>query len=181
MEDLPREAGFAVVRKDVPVQNGSVIRWLYLAYSGSNTSSGVSVPAFGAGTVPLILDLTEGFDPYTFAAVQNITGFAVSQGRSLTTTPLELFILTSLFIDGAPQPQSPTAALHLTAVVVLLVFSPAFAGLYFLELSVVPFFVARYAFLVLALSLPLNLAGAVAGQFLRDRFRGGRFADRLGG
>jgi len=67
------------------------------------------------------------------------------------------------------------------AVVVLVVFSPAFAGLYFLELSVVPFFVARYTFLVLALSLPLNLAGAVAGQFLRDRFRGGRFADRLGG
>jgi len=117
MEDLPREAGFAVVRKDVPVQNGSVIRWLYLAYSGSNTSSGVSVPAFGAGTVPLVLDLTEGLDPYTFAAVQNITGFAVSQGRSLTTIPLELFILTSLFIDGAPQPQSPTAALYLTDVV----------------------------------------------------------------
>src|SRR2546428_9442569 len=44
------------------------------------------------------------------------------------------------------------------AVVVLLVFSPAFAGVYFLELSVVPFFVGRYTFFVLALSLPLKLA-----------------------
>jgi len=66
------------------------------------------------------------------------------------------------------------------SVVVLLVFLPAFAGLYFLEPSVVPFFVARYSLLVLALSLPLNLAGAVAGQFLRDRFRAGWFAERLG-
>lgn len=65
------------------------------------------------------------------------------------------------------------------AVAVLLVFSPAFAGLYFLEASVVPFFVARYALLVLTLSLPVNLLGAVVGQFLRDRFLGGRFADRL--
>ena len=117
MEDLPREAGLIVGRKDLPVQNGSVIRWIYLAYGGSNTSSGVAVPAFGMGTVPLVLDLTEQIDPYTFAAVENITGFAVSQGRSLKTIPLELFILTSLYIDGAPPPQSPTAALYLTDVV----------------------------------------------------------------
>ncbi len=64
-------------------------------------------------------------------------------------------------------------------VAVLLAFSPAFAGLYFLEPSLVPFFMARYSILVLALSLPVNLGGAVAGQLLRDRFRGGRFPDRL--
>lgn len=117
MEDLPREAGITVPRTDVPIQNGSIVRWIYLAFSGSNTSSGVSVPAFGVGTVPLVIDLTERIDPYTFAAVQNITGFAVLQGRSLTAIPLELFILTSLYIDGAPPPQSPTAALYLTDVV----------------------------------------------------------------
>ena len=64
-------------------------------------------------------------------------------------------------------------------VAVLLAFSPAFAGLYFLEPSLVPFFMARYSILVLALSLPVNLGGAVVGQLLRDRFRGGRFPDRL--
>src|SRR5205809_857479 len=36
-----------------------------------------------------------------------------------------------------------------------------------------------WIFLVLALSLPVNLGGAVVGQLLRDRFRGGRFPDRL--
>ena len=117
IEDLPREAGFTVGRTDVPIQNGTTTRWIYLAFSGSNTSSGVSVPAFGRATVPLVVDVTARLDPYTFAAVQNITGFAVSHGVSPTAIPSELFILTSLYIDGAPPPDSPTAALYLTDIV----------------------------------------------------------------
>src|SRR3989442_14270764 len=56
------------------------------------------------------------------------------------------------------------------AVVVLVVFLPAFPGLYFFELSGGPFFLVRYTFFVLALSPPLNLAGGGAGQFFRGRF-----------
>ena len=112
IEDLPHEAGFAVPRKDVPVANGSGVRWLFDAYAGSNTSSGVTVPAFGEGTVPLRLDLTEPIDLRAFVAVQNITGFAVSKGGSATAIPWELFILTSLWIDGVPQPTSPTAPIY---------------------------------------------------------------------
>src|SRR3989475_11316168 len=45
------------------------------------------------------------------------------------------------------------------AVGVLLVFSPAFAGVYFLELRVWRCFVVRYTFFVLALALALTLSG----------------------
>lgn len=116
IEDLPHEAGLAVPRKDTPVINGTQVRWLFLAYAGSNTSSGVSVPAFGQGTVPLRLDLTGKVDPGAFVAVQNITGFAVSRGGSPTGVPWEVFILTSLWIVGVPPPMSPTAPLYLTDV-----------------------------------------------------------------
>ena len=116
IEDLPHEAGFAVPRKDVPVANGTAVRWLFDAYSGSNTSSAVFVPAFGSGTVPLRLDLTEQIDLRAFVAVQNITDFAVSKGVSATAVPWELFILTSLWIDGVPQPTSPTAPIYQIAV-----------------------------------------------------------------
>ena len=118
IEDLPHEAGFAVFRKDVPVPtaNGTGLRWLFTAYAGSNTSSAVIVPAFGKGTVPLRLDLTEQIDLRAFVAVQNITGFAVSKGVSATAVPWELFILTSLWIDGVPQPTSPTAPIYQIAV-----------------------------------------------------------------
>jgi len=118
IEDLPHEAGFAVPRTDVPVPNanGTGGRWLFTAYSGSNTSSAVVVPAFGKGTVPLRLDLREQIDLRAFVAVQNITGFAVSKGASATAVPWELFILTSLWIDGVPQPTSPTAPIYQIAV-----------------------------------------------------------------
>jgi hypothetical protein len=62
---------------------------------------------------------------------------------------------------------------------VFLVFTPAFAGLYFLEPSAVPFFVAHYAILALVLSFPVNLVGGVVGQFVRDRFVQGRIPNRL--
>jgi len=113
IEDLPKEAGFPITRVDVPVAKGTGVRWLFTAYSGSNTSSAVIVPAFGKGTVPLRLDLTEQIDLRAFVAVQNITDFAVSKGISATAVPWELFILTSLWIDGVPQPMSPTAPLYL--------------------------------------------------------------------
>jgi len=65
------------------------------------------------------------------------------------------------------------------AVAVLLAFSPGFAGLYLLEPSAVPFFMAHYAVLVLVLSFPVNLLGAVIGQLVRDRFRASRVPNRL--
>lgn len=66
------------------------------------------------------------------------------------------------------------------AVGVLLAFTPGFAGLYLLEPGAVPFFMAHYAVLVLVLSFPVNLLGAVVGQVLRDRFWESRLPSRLG-
>ena len=115
-EDLPREAGIQVVRNDVQVQNGSKIGWFYPAYSDSNTSSQVVVPAQRAGTVFLVLDLTLQAMQGPFRAVQNITDFAVAHGTRASKVPWLLFILTSLWIDGVPRPTSSTASLYQTDV-----------------------------------------------------------------
>jgi hypothetical protein len=116
IEDLPREAGFAVrIGTDTCIVpcDVSPVRWLFEAYAGSNTSSGVSVPASGNATVPLRLDLTRTSNPAAFVAVQNITDFAVARGGSLASIPWEDFILASLWISGVPPPTSPTAPIYL--------------------------------------------------------------------
>jgi hypothetical protein len=116
IEDLPREAGLPVVRTDVRVQNDSFSGWFYTAYSDSNTSSLVVVPAQHEGTVALVLDLTLPATPGAFLAVQNITDFAVARGTPASEVPWLLFVLTSLYIDGVPRPESPTAAPYQTDV-----------------------------------------------------------------
>ena len=117
IEDRPREIGSNASRSDVLVEDGGSMRWFHKVFSGSNTSSRVAVPAYGVGVVPLVLDLRMVPDPLLFQGVQNITDFAISEGTSPTAIPWLIFILTSLYIDGVPQPESPTAPLYLLSVV----------------------------------------------------------------
>jgi hypothetical protein len=66
-------------------------------------------------------------------------------------------------------------------IAVLLALSPAFAGLYLLAPSGVPFFVARYSLLVVALGIPIVLVGSIIGQIVQERIVHGRSSPgRLG-
>ena len=98
-----------------------------------------------------------------------------------------LLVLLTASVVGGMQAEylqealvAAVAALPLGfALAVLLAFTPGFAGLYLLEPSAVPFFIAHFAILVLVLSFPVNLLGAVIGQLIRDRFRASRAPNRL--
>ncbi|HYY48645.1 MAG TPA: hypothetical protein VFA17_08170 [Thermoplasmata archaeon] len=112
LQDLPREASVNTSRTDVRVSNGTASGWFYLAFSGSDTSSQVAVPAQGMGTVAIVLDLSTASYPDRFRGVQNITNFAVSRGQSPAAIPWSIFVLTSLDIDGVPPPGSLMAPVY---------------------------------------------------------------------
>jgi hypothetical protein len=63
---------------------------------------------------------------------------------------------------------------------IAMAYTPAFAGLYLLEPSAVPFFMAHYSVFVLALAFPLDLVGAILGQVVRARLQFEPAAARVG-
>jgi hypothetical protein len=63
---------------------------------------------------------------------------------------------------------------------VAMALAPALAGLYLLEPSAVPFFMAHFSIFVLAMAFPINLVGAILGQVVRERLRVEPTADRFG-
>ncbi len=63
---------------------------------------------------------------------------------------------------------------------IAMAYAPALAGLYLLEPSAVPFFIAHYSLFVLAMAFPINLVGAILGQLLRGRLRFEPSAGRVG-
>ena len=119
-----------------------------------------------------------------FYSIYPSATFPVSSDASFSWILLVLFAAS---IAGGIQAEylqealvAGVAALRLGfALAVLLAFTPGLAGLYLLEPSAVPFFIAHFAILVLVLSFPVNLLGAVIGQLIRDRFRASRAPNRL--
>ncbi len=71
------------------------------------------IPARGNQTFTFDFTMSAATDASRFAAVRNITDFAVSKGGDAATVPWNQFLYLVFTIDGVPEANSPSAPNYL--------------------------------------------------------------------
>lgn len=113
LEDRPAEVGLpGLVRIPADVGPTAVTsnHTFFEAFDGSKQTIPYPVPAGGNATFPYTLNLTHGSDPGRFAAVQNITQYAVNVSGGTAQIVWNVWVLVNLDINGIPAPSSVSEA-----------------------------------------------------------------------
>jgi hypothetical protein len=109
IEDAPAEAGLkGLIRNpaDVQVSNDTEVHDFFLVFDGSVQTQPYPVPAHGNVTFPFMLNLTRASDSDRFAAVQNITAFAVNVLGGTSRIVWNVWAVVYLDIGGIPPASS---------------------------------------------------------------------------
>jgi len=119
LEDGPAEAGLSGISRtppDVTHTNATGAHKFFRAFDGSVQTDPYPVPARGNATFPFTLNLTRTTNAARFAAVQNITEYAVNVLGSTSHIVWNVWVLVNLNIGGIPAPASVSAAPYFSAI-----------------------------------------------------------------
>jgi hypothetical protein len=119
LEDAPVEAGLSGIARtpaDVTHRNATGTHAFFLAFDGSVQTKPYPVPAGGNATFPFNLNLTRKSNADRFAAVQNITEYAVNILGGTSHIVWNVWVLVNLDIGGIPPPASVSEATYFSAI-----------------------------------------------------------------
>lgn len=117
-EDGPAEAHLSISRSpaDVAVTNSTGSHTYFRALDGSIQTPPYPIPAGTNTTVPYTLYLSRANDSTRFAAIQNITEYAVNVLGSSSRIVWNVWVIVNLDIAGIPSPASFSEAPYFAAI-----------------------------------------------------------------
>jgi hypothetical protein len=115
LRDGPAEAGLNETRRigDDLMIGTEGQRWFFRVFGQSAELTLDPIPARGNRTFTFDFTISAATDAARFAAVRNITDFAVAQGGEATSVSWNQFLYIVLTIDGVPEATSPSAPAYL--------------------------------------------------------------------
>ena len=119
LEDAPAEAHVSGITRnpvDVAVMNESGTFLFFQAFEGSIQTRPFPVPANEDTTMPFPLNLTRTTDPSRFAAVQNITNYALNVHGTTSGLVWNVWVVVNLDIGGIPAPSLGFGGEYFTAI-----------------------------------------------------------------
>lgn len=118
LEDAPAEAqltGITRIPADVHVTNTSGTHLFFPVFDGSKEPEPFPIPAHGNATMPFPLSLNRT-DAGRFAAIQNITEYAVNVLGGTSHIVWNVWVIVNLDIGDIPPPASVSQAPYFTAI-----------------------------------------------------------------
>jgi len=115
IRDGPAEAGLNETRRlgDDRLTGTEGEMRFFRVFGTSSEPSLDPIPARGNQTFTFDFTMSAATDASRFAAVRNVTDFAVSKGGDAATVPWNQFLYLVFTIDGVPEANSPSAPNYL--------------------------------------------------------------------